>query len=58
MTHKLILKVKMFQLCHAKRFGTAEEKPPGGCNPPPPPIPLTHLGLMVGYRKNTKTQRN
>ena len=58
MTHKLILKVKMFQLCSAKRFGTAGGKPPGGCNPPPPQIPLTHLGLMVGYRKNTKTQRN
>ena len=27
MTHKLILKVKKFQLHSAKRFGTVEEKP-------------------------------
>ena len=56
MTHKLTLKVKTFQLCSAKRIGTSGGKHPGGCNPPP--ILLTHLGLMVGYRKNTKTQRN
>ena len=30
MTHKLILKVKKFQLSNAKRFGTVEEKPRGG----------------------------
>ena len=36
MTHKLILKVKKFQLSGAKRFGTVEEKPPGGS----PPIPF------------------
>ena len=29
MTHKLILKVKMFQLSSAKHFGTAGGKPPG-----------------------------
>ena len=31
MTHKLILKVKTFQLSNAKRFGTVEEKPYGIC---------------------------
>ena len=30
MTHKLILKVKKFQLSGAIRFGTVEGKPPGG----------------------------
>ena len=43
MTHKLIFKVKKFQLSIAKRFGTVEEKPPGGGfhpSPPPPPIPF------------------
>ena len=55
MTHKLILKVKMFHLSSVKRFGTAEENL-RGFNPPH--IPLTHLGLMVGYRENTKAQRN
>ena len=30
MTHKLILKVKKFQLCSAKNFGTVEENLPGG----------------------------
>ena len=33
MTHNLILKVKKFQLSSAKRFGTVEEKPPGGFRP-------------------------
>ena len=36
MTHKLILKVKQFQLSSAKRFGTVEEKPPGGGSTPTP----------------------
>ena len=41
MTHKLILKVKKFQLSGAKCFGTVEEKPAGGwIPPPPPPIPF------------------
>ena len=41
MTHKLILKVKTFQLSFAKRFGTVEEKPPeGGFHPS-----KYHLGL-------------
>ena len=40
MTHKLILKVKKFQLSGAKRSGTVEEKPPGGGIHPP-----YHLGL-------------
>ena len=43
MTHKLILKVKKFQLSGAKRFGTVEEKPPGGWIP----IPPYHLGLKL-----------
>ena len=30
MTHKLILKVKMFQVSSAKPFGTAGGKPLGG----------------------------
>ena len=34
MTHKLILKVKKFQLSSAKGFGTMDEKPPGDSNPP------------------------
>ena len=36
MTHKLILKVRKFQLSSAKRFGTVEEKPPGGGFHPQP----------------------
>ena len=40
MTHKLILKVKMFQLFIAKRFGTMQEKPPGIPTPAPSPIPF------------------
>ena len=42
MTNKLILKVKKFQLCGAKRFGTVEEKPPGGSIPPPIPFRVKH----------------
>ena len=45
MVHKLILKIKKFQLSGAKCFGTVEEKPPAGWTPllpppPPPPIPF------------------
>ena len=36
MTHKLILRVRMFQLSRANRFGTVDEKPPwGGFHPTP-----------------------
>ena len=42
MTHKLILKVKKFQLSGAKRFGTVEGKPPRRVDSTPPPY---HLGL-------------
>ena len=41
MTHKLILKVKKSQFSGAKRFGTVEEKPPGGAFHTPP----YYLGL-------------
>ena len=44
MTHKLILKVKKFQLSSAKRFGTVEEKPPERVNFTPPP---NYLGLNI-----------
>ena len=39
MTHKLILKVKKFQLCGAKRFGIVEENLQGWWILPPPPPP-------------------
>ena len=39
MTHKLILKVKKFQLSSTKRFGTIEETPQGRW------IPQYHLAL-------------
>ena len=39
MTHKLILKVKKFQLCSAKSFGTVQENLHGMDLPPPPPPP-------------------
>ena len=35
MTHKLILKVKKFQRCNAKRFGTVEENLYGVDSTPP-----------------------
>ena len=37
MTHKLILKVKKFQLSSAKCFGTVKEKLQGVDSTPPPP---------------------
>ena len=40
MTHKLILKVKKFQLSGAKQFGTVEENLQGVDS-----IPPYHLGL-------------
>ena len=44
MIHKLILKVKKFQLSGAKRFGKVEEKPPGGGVDSTLPY---HLGLTA-----------
>ena len=41
MTHKLILKVKKFQLFSAKRFGTVEETPPGEVDHTPIPFRVT-----------------
>ena len=59
-THKLILKVKKFQLCNAKRFGTVEENLQGVDSTPP-----YYLGLKLGrscvlflrYRKQTGQER-
>ena len=49
MTHKLILKVKTFQLSSAKRFGTVEENLQGGAFHPPPPPDIYHLGLSYDH---------
>ena len=51
MTHKLILKVKTFQLSGAKRFGTVEEKPPGGVDPPPIPFRVNGQGLDLRLKQ-------
>ena len=52
-THKLILKVKKFQIFSAKSFGTVEEKPPGRVDCPPPP--QYHL---IGLNKSSYIMPN